>query len=358
MESLSREQLYDLVWSKPMSALGPEFGVSDVALKKRCKKLGIPTPPRGYWAKEEAGKRPHKKKLPDSIPAAVRKRRNPQSLVYFTVEGADYTLNRPHAYVTATKKALRVSSPDFRGLISTHGLSVGVMVGVDSIQRALWILDRLLQCLDKGDARLELRDGYHGGLHISLRDASLRLQLREAVREFPNPEMKSTDRMHPLDWGSSKIYRCSGRLRIQAKLDYGYGREWSDRPSNPLDSCITEVAAEIQAYLMELVEANERRRARARVEEENRRLAWIRQRELEAEEKRLLRLEKLAQQLKVSENVARLADEVEAALMAKGLDPTELERATTWLSWARNHSAATHPVNGIVEKFLNGPDEK
>jgi hypothetical protein len=358
MDSLSREQLYDLVWSKPMSALGPEFGVSDVALKKRCKKLGIPTPTRGYWAKVEAGKRPHKKKLPDSIPAAVRRRRNPESLVYFSVEGADYTLSRPHAYVTATKKALRVSRPDLRGLISTHGPSVGMMVGAESSQRALWILDRLLHCLEKGDVRLELRDGYHGGLHISVEDASIRLQIREAVREFPNPDVKSTDGMHPLSWGPSKIYRCSGRLRIQAKLDHGYGREWSDRPSNPLDSCITEVAGEIQAYLMELVDANQRRRERARVEEENRRLAWIRQQEREAEEKRLLRLEKLAQQLEVSNNVARLADEVEAALIAKGLDPTDLERATTWLNWARNHSASIHPVNGIVERLLDVSDGK
>jgi len=129
-------------------------------------------------------------------------------------------------------------------------------------------------------------------------------------------------------------------------------------PSDALDSCITEVAGEIQAYLMELVDANQRRRERARVEEENRRLAWIRQQEREAEEKRLLRLEKLAQQLEVSNNVARLADEVEAALIAKGLDPTDLERATTWLNWARNHSASIHPVNGIVEKLLDDPGRK
>jgi hypothetical protein len=31
--------------------------VSDVALKNTCKKRDIPVPPRGYWAKLQAGKR-------------------------------------------------------------------------------------------------------------------------------------------------------------------------------------------------------------------------------------------------------------------------------------------------------------
>jgi hypothetical protein len=31
--------------------LAPKYGISNVALKKICKKLNVPTPPRGYWAK-------------------------------------------------------------------------------------------------------------------------------------------------------------------------------------------------------------------------------------------------------------------------------------------------------------------
>ncbi len=51
-----REKLYDEVWSQPMWKLAPEYGVSDVALAKTCKKLKIPTPGRGYWAKLAAGR--------------------------------------------------------------------------------------------------------------------------------------------------------------------------------------------------------------------------------------------------------------------------------------------------------------
>jgi hypothetical protein len=30
------------------------YGISDVALKKICKKMAIPTPPQGYWLRKES----------------------------------------------------------------------------------------------------------------------------------------------------------------------------------------------------------------------------------------------------------------------------------------------------------------
>jgi hypothetical protein len=61
---LSREDLYELAWSKPISSLAQDFGISDVALAKRCRRLGIPIPGRGYWARVDAGQTPYRPKLP------------------------------------------------------------------------------------------------------------------------------------------------------------------------------------------------------------------------------------------------------------------------------------------------------
>jgi hypothetical protein len=44
--------------------LSEEFGVSDVAIAKRCRRLNVPRPPRGYWAKIAAGRTPRKSALP------------------------------------------------------------------------------------------------------------------------------------------------------------------------------------------------------------------------------------------------------------------------------------------------------
>src|SRR5271163_3673434 len=54
---LTRQAMFDLVWSKPMTKVAEGFGISDVALKKICDKHRVPTPSRGYWARKAAGQR-------------------------------------------------------------------------------------------------------------------------------------------------------------------------------------------------------------------------------------------------------------------------------------------------------------
>lgn len=50
-----RETLYQEVWRYPVVDVAQTYGVSDVMIHKICKKLNIPTPPPGYWAKKRAG---------------------------------------------------------------------------------------------------------------------------------------------------------------------------------------------------------------------------------------------------------------------------------------------------------------
>lgn len=54
---ISKEELESLIKDTPMSKIGQMFGVSDNAVKKRCKKLGIELKPmRGQWMKIKAQK--------------------------------------------------------------------------------------------------------------------------------------------------------------------------------------------------------------------------------------------------------------------------------------------------------------
>lgn len=51
-----RQKIYEEVWSEPITLIAERYGVSDVAFRKRCRKLLIPLPGLGYWAKKAAGK--------------------------------------------------------------------------------------------------------------------------------------------------------------------------------------------------------------------------------------------------------------------------------------------------------------
>lgn len=57
--NIEREELERYVWSMPLLQLSEKFGVSDSMIIKRCKKLGIRRPGRGFWAKVDARKIPH-----------------------------------------------------------------------------------------------------------------------------------------------------------------------------------------------------------------------------------------------------------------------------------------------------------
>jgi len=50
-----REKLIKLVWSKPTQRAAWDMGISDKALAKQCKRLEVPKPPPGFWAKWHAG---------------------------------------------------------------------------------------------------------------------------------------------------------------------------------------------------------------------------------------------------------------------------------------------------------------
>ena len=63
-QSLTRRELYDLVWATPMHRLCADFGLSDRGLAKICERFSVPRPPRGYWAKLEAGRKVSKTPLP------------------------------------------------------------------------------------------------------------------------------------------------------------------------------------------------------------------------------------------------------------------------------------------------------
>lgn len=66
----TRRQLYDLVWAEPITVVAKTLQISDVGLAKACRRGVVPLPPRGYWAKRQAGQRVSPSPLPLRAPGA------------------------------------------------------------------------------------------------------------------------------------------------------------------------------------------------------------------------------------------------------------------------------------------------
>src|SRR3972149_5720174 len=77
--TVSRDSLYEQVWSEPVLKVATRYQISGTALAKICRKVQIPVPPPGYWARKQHGYtpgRPDLPSLPEGAPsvASIEKR--------------------------------------------------------------------------------------------------------------------------------------------------------------------------------------------------------------------------------------------------------------------------------------------
>ena len=165
MTTMTRRQLYDLIWSKPMREAAAEVGISDVGLKKVCIRHRVPVPLQGYWNKIHAGQSPRKALFRDIDDAALDRvaiagayYRVPQEVRQTLVAAqardkasdgkviveASARPSVPSAVQLAT--ALKNARPDANGLVRAADPNlIQVAVAPESVDRTVAIVDALLR---------------------------------------------------------------------------------------------------------------------------------------------------------------------------------------------------------------------
>lgn len=356
MHNLGREELYERVWSEPMATLAPKLGISDVALKKRCKKLGIPTPPRGYWAKLEAGKHVKRPPLPTSWEVPKRKKSEPQSaedVWKFDVPVRDYTVAKYPPVVAATKRALKSAGRGYYGVVDIGGDgALRTKVATHSFDRALWLWTELLAKL--AEARItiladasSLTDGVETVI-IELKEMTAKFTLKESTSAS-----SSTRRTpHPLDYRSTQEWAPTGVLVFRAEASsYSSARKWQETELRRMEDRLDDVAAGIQQLLknkhvahLESIERQKRweEERRAREEEE------ARQRHEMARRRKLVRLAGSADR---AGQVRHLASELLSRASVSRQD-----EVTKFVEWALAYADRLDPVARILKAIDEGID--
>ena len=64
---LTREELYQQVWSEPLTTLGPKLGLSALGLRKLCKRMLIPLPGVRSRAQKASGRSARRTPLPPLV---------------------------------------------------------------------------------------------------------------------------------------------------------------------------------------------------------------------------------------------------------------------------------------------------
>lgn len=64
ISSISRAELFEALWQKPMTQLSQQWGISRKEIVLLCEQYSVPRPPNGYWAQLNWGTAPERPTLP------------------------------------------------------------------------------------------------------------------------------------------------------------------------------------------------------------------------------------------------------------------------------------------------------
>ncbi len=384
----TRAEFHDLVWSRPMTHLAKEFALSDVALHKICRKHGIPTPPLGWWAKQQAGKTVVRTPLPpvgeggaDRVVIAAPELRGETPAVAAVREAARVraTDQAPEGEAAAdpiverTIAALRRADASHKGLVVAVGPdAVACEVAPASIDRLATILRRLVAAAAHQGFRLETGDHR---VRFAGDGETISLAVTEEVRRVKHvltpqeqklldawtrkSERRQRGRSWDWEWEPRPTFAewdwiCTGRLgleleRVNVAMSQGPRSTFRDARVQRLDAMTGDAAVALVVLATAKREERERRAEAERVRLEARRERERPLRERHVEERRREGLDAVLSDLAALERFRELHGRLSRLAVDEGA-----RRVTGFLRWADGELAtreAAFAVDGLEHRF-------
>ena len=381
----TREELYARVWESPMRTVARQLGLSDVALAKHCRKMKIPVPGRGYWARRAAGQRIRKPALPalpptDSVTPRVSHfqqqsmssvaARPPipeplaaqvafEALPENRIRVAD-TLRAAHELVRITTDALEGRGTSAGEALRNRQLpQLDLDVSKATLHRALRIMDALLKAFEKRGWRISRGSHDDRKMYVTILDQRIPFGIREPLRKVENEPAK------PVRLRTGEVYtpfqsryrdEASGRLALVIRNSWGHGvhRSWDERSGGPLEERLNQFALALATEAYEQLERQRRREEEElrRVELAQVRLAEQRRRELDVARGRAL--EEQAARWRASREMMQYLATVRARAERSG--GLEQDGALAeWLRWAEEYARGLDPLTGDLSELLELP---
>jgi hypothetical protein len=377
--TLKRAELFRLIWTEPMTKVSAQFGISDVALAKICKKMDIPRPKRGYWARRKYGYAvaistlpPLKGKGVKEIQIREKAETGHESVTVqdslSIYEGlpenkisVGLNLVNPHPLVKSAQELLKNSKIDEYGRVITKRLAcLNVRVSQRNVRRALLIIDALIKALEKRDFTVELKqpgyDGYYRTC-VMILEEEVEFGIYEFARKIEHKmtpsEQKDQERYPSLYSPRPFDYTPSGKLSL---LINSYARcpckkILNDRDGKPIEESLNSFVACLIIFA-ETKRAERLEDERKERERETARRLW------EEQERKRQDLEKRIQELHLevskwikSRHLKEYIDTVRKRAVEKygGIHPdTTLH---DWLTWATEQAELLDPLEKRTQQL-------
>lgn len=359
---VSRSELYEAVWSEPMTKLAGKYGVSDVALGKICRKHNIPLPGPGYWAKVAAGKKSFRPPLSDDAATEIsisppekekaEKSQNRLALAHQLAEipaelPVPQTISKPHRLTVLTKEFLRSRKPEMYGLVSCWPpRGYWLSVSPQQVGRALRILDTLVKAFERAGFEIVV-DEKERETQVVILGEAIPFRMREAYAQVPIPPEKREKGI----FSRAYDYQPKGILSIQLPkyLDQ-VKSSWSDG-KKPLEENLATV---FEGILVAAVRYKERAEELAAWKADFRERERIRAEEeaaLARERKTLDALVQEAQRWTMSQQVRDYVTHIETILGASGSKIPSA--ALNWIADSRKRAEQLDPTENRLGAIQN-----
>lgn len=368
-ERITREELYEAVWSEPIHQLSKALGISDVGLAKVCKKLNVPVPGRGYWAKGRASRKLLRVPLPELQDGAPREHRITQAHAGEAGKWTRETLQH------LAEEGIRVPSlreakdgggthaliHQYRGMLKDAGLGadslrasqalLAVNVSPQLLSRALKIVQSLFEAFERQGYPVEVRapiktnPAYsESGISkvsqtgVTILGTFVAFELREEVHTF----RVAAPPVRP-GRGSSNEYvaptyrrEATGllTLRILEPTVYGIRDRWQDlkrlKVEDRLEAFMLSAVA-IAEYRKQVADERERQAQKERVEKERAAIIAAQRRELA---ERLYDLDSRLQDCRKADQIRKFLARAKARGVEGAGELTGSSALAEWMTWA------------------------
>lgn len=354
--TLSRSQLYELIWSKPTITLAKELGLSDNGLRKICKKYNIPLPYLGYWSKVKHGKPVRKVKLFDNFNGVdeivinsntetrdlITKEFSKRSALKKEIETkhkhiveVPLRLTNPDLLVVKAKEALTINKDYFsrNGLIRTRMGFISIHVAPENVNRALRFMDSFIKLLRARGH--EINVGRE--THVVVLGESLVFRLQEKLRVEDVADGK-------FSW-KTRHYYPTGVFMVRCwKTFQWHQRVWMDGKIS-IEKQLAKIVAGIESLAIKERDERLANEKRWKVEEEERRIEKEKRDWEELDGANFQRLLVQSKQWKQAQILSEFIAEIENKLTESGNLTVESKE---WLIWAKKKSDEFNPLNNLI----------
>jgi hypothetical protein len=365
--TFSRVELFDLIWSKPLTKLGQELGISDRGLAKLCDRHKIPRPPQGYWIRLELGKAGERPALPSNsdlllesisfFPGSTDASLPPPPLPAHALDHAQLAkameykipvrVGKFHPYIELYRQ--RAKEPygvDRYGRIwmGRSGVDPNLKVTPKSMDRACLFLQGMINLFDTYGWKFEemswkRQDSGVAGFHYNR--LSIDLEIKEIVKQMPHKPKIDDPKLLRLYGTQSYDYLPTGVFEVSVGTHIaGLKSKWKDSDKMP-----------VEQYLYDIVQVFSRgfedRRLRA-IEAEKQRRKWEEEEALRKERHRLMKVEETRrkQLFDISDQHHRVTS-LRTLISALRQQSQQNEALQSWLEWAEGVADDIDPLKTI-----------